>query len=93
MVDIWRSLLWVLLLLWVVCLAPVSFFQLLMLAMAVLSCSLIEVVAALRVSEVRVVEVSCKTGLEAEYSVSSRCFSSSSSSHCTAAYLYRLRDR
>lgn len=78
-------LLLVLLLLWNVCLAQFFFYRLLTLAMAVRSLSLIDLVAAVCVSEGRVVVVSYKWEFEVVLSVFTRCFSSSSSSHCNAA--------
>lgn len=60
-------------------LAWFSFFRLLMLAMLSRSLSLVGLVAAVRVYEGYVVEVSCKLGFEVEFSVSFCCSLSTSS--------------
>lgn len=54
---------------------------------------LIVLLSAVRVFDGRVAEVSGEPGFEVLLSVSSRCILSSSSSYCTAAGRYRLRDR
>lgn len=59
-----------------------------MLTMAVHLVSLVELFAAVCISECRVVEVSCKSGFELELSVLCPCYLSSLSFHYIAASRY-----
>lgn len=89
-VDVWSWLFCVLFLCRAAVVPAVFVFRLFLLALADRSLPQVDLAAAVRLSECRVVEITCKSGFEVEPSFSSFCFSRPSSAYVAVSWVLVL---